>query len=288
MTLAEPRCTRHRERRVPSAAFRGRDLAERSPKMTTSYASATDPRDRFPLGAAPGPRALGALSRDLAVPGAALARAVVRVLLADPSTLVRAGLRYLLGSAPDVEIVGETGDGLGVARLAAELGTDVVLLDLALPGKSGLEVMHELRSRTPGTRVLVLTLRRSEADVRAALEAGAAGYILKDEDLTDLPAIVRALPSGRLHLSAAVSGVVVQDYLERGRTPAHENALTGRQAEILALVAAGRSSKEVGELLGITLRTVHTHRSRIMRRLHVHTEAGLVHAALRLGLLGRD
>jgi DNA-binding NarL/FixJ family response regulator len=127
-----------------------------------------------------------------------------------------------------------------------------------------------------------------EDDVRAAFAAGAAGYMLKDDDVSGLASILRGMQAGRLHVSAQVSDLVLRQYVIGPHHAARVPALTRRQAEILSLIARGRTSREVGAQLGITLRTVQTHRAHIMRRLQVHTEAGLVHAALQMGLLDRS
>ena len=219
--------------------------------------------------------------------GALLVQPRLRILIADRAPLVRAGIKYSVRDAPDLEIVGEAADGPDAVRLAIELQPDLVIVDLGLPGMNGLEVMREVGARVAGVRMLVLSQWRLEDDVRAAFAAGASGYMLKDDEVSDLGAILRGLQAGRLHLSPQVSELAVYEYVTGQRHAARVPALTRRQAEILTLIARGRTSREVGAQLGITLRTVQTHRAHIMRRLRVHTEAGLVHAALQLGLLDR-
>jgi len=221
------------------------------------------------------------------MPARAAATTPIRVLLADSATLVLAGLRFVLSRSPDMEIVGEAHDGPQALQMALRLSPDVVVLDVALPGLTGLEVLDELSARCPNVRALVLSQRRSEDAVRAAFEHGAAGYFLKDENVDELPAVVRAVHSGRFHLSSGASRVVVRDYVERGGAT-RRKPLTGREREILGLVATGKTSRDIGAQLGIALRTVHTHRAHIMRKLDVHTEAGLVHAAMRLGMFGHE
>jgi DNA-binding NarL/FixJ family response regulator len=219
--------------------------------------------------------------------GTALLQPRRRVLVADAAPLVRAGIRYCLREAADLEIVGEAADGPTAVQLGLELGPDIVILDLALPATNGLEVMRALGARVAGVRMLVLSQWRLEDDVRAAFAAGAAGYMLKDDDASDLAGILRGLHAGRTHVSAQVSALVVRECITGHRHGAQMGSLTRRQTEILSLIARGRTSREVGAQLGITLRTVQTHRAHIMHRLQVHTEAGLVHAALQMGLLER-
>jgi two-component system response regulator NreC len=209
----------------------------------------------------------------------------MRVLVADRAPLVRAGIRQCLHAAPDVEIVGEAADGPSAVQLAVALQPDLVILDLALPGTSGVEVMRAVGAEVAGVRMLVLAQQRLQEDVRAAFAAGAAGYMLKDDDVEHLPGILRALQAGRVHLSPQLSELVVREYVTGQRRAARMPSLTHRQTEIVSRIARGRTSREIGAELGITVRTVQTHRAHIMRRLQVHTEAGLVHAALHLGLL---
>lgn len=209
----------------------------------------------------------------------------MRVLIADRAPLVRAGIRHCLHAAADVEIVGEAADGPGAVQLAVALHPDLVILDLALPGSSGIEVMRAVGAQVAGVRMLVLAQQRLHEDVRAAFAAGAAGYMLKDDEVEPLPGILRALQAGRVHLSPQLSELVVREYVAGPRRSTRVPSLTQRQTEIVARIARGRTSREIGAELGITVRTVQTHRAHIMRRLQVHTEAGLVHAALHLGLL---
>jgi two-component system response regulator NreC len=220
-------------------------------------------------------------------PARAAATTPIRVLLADGTTLVLAGLRFVLSRVPDFEIVGEAHDSAQALSLALRTQPHVIVLDLALPGCGGLDVLDEVSRVSPGTRTVVLSQRRSEDAVRTAFEHGAAGYFLKDENVDELPGVVRAVHAGRFHLSAGTSRVVVRDYVERGGAP-HRRPLTNREREVLRLVASGKGSRDIGAQLGIATRTVHTHRAHIMRKLDVHTEAGLVHAALRLGIFRHE
>ncbi len=210
----------------------------------------------------------------------------LRVVLADDHALVRAGIRSLLGEIEGVEVVGETGDGREALRLVAELSPDVLLLDIGLPGLNGLDVASRVEQGHPRTRVLVLSMHASEDYVRQALEAGAAGYLLKDSALEELGLALRAVAEGRKYLTPAVSERLVTDYLRRGE-PASGGAprLSPRQREVLQLIAEGHSTKEIAFALSVSVKTVETHRAELMERLDIHDVAGLVRYAVRTGVV---
>lgn len=214
---------------------------------------------------------------------------VIRVLLADDHTLVRAGIRGLLAGLPGVEVVGEAGDGHEVLRLVETLHPDVVLLDIGMPGLNGLEVAARINKQDAMVRVLILSMHASEEYVLQALRAGAAGYLLKGSAVAELEVAVRAVARGETYLSPAVSKRVVDDYVSRTRGAADPlAALTPRQREILQLVAEGHTSKEIAQRLGLSYRTVETHRNQLMKRLDVHDLPGLVRFAVRVGLVEEE
>lgn len=213
----------------------------------------------------------------------------LRVLLADDHALVRAGLRKLLESLPDIEVVGEADDGLAVLALAAQLHPDLVLMDIAMPGLNGLEAAARLTKAHPQTRVLILSMHQNEDYVRQALRAGAAGYLLKDSAPAELELALKALRRGETWLSPAVSKGVMSDYVQRLRgeeTPGE--ALTPRQREILQLIAEGHTTKDIARRLDISIKTVETHRSQLMKQLDLHDVAGLVRYAIRAGLISSE
>jgi DNA-binding NarL/FixJ family response regulator len=213
----------------------------------------------------------------------------MRVLLVDDHTLVRAGLRSLLESLHEVEVVGEAGDGHEALRLAEALRPDVVLLDVGMPGLNGLEVAGRLATSDTSIRVLILSMHTSEEYVLRALRAGCAGYLLKGSAVSELEMAVRAVARGEIYLSPAVSKRVVDDYVSRtGGAADPLDALTPRQREILQLAAEGHSSKEIARTLGLSPRTVEAHRAQLMERLDIHDLAGLVRFALRVGLVTRE
>lgn len=213
----------------------------------------------------------------------------IRVLLADDHTLVRAGIRGLVAALPDVEVVGETGDGQEALRLAETLRPDLVLLDIGMPGLNGLEVAARLAKADPTIRVIILSMHTSEEYVLQALRAGAAAYLLKGSAVAELEVAIRAVARGETYLSPAVSKRVIDEYVTRiGNATDPLAALTPRQREILQLVAEGQTNKEIARRLGLSHRTVEVHRNQLMKRLSVHDVAGLVRFAVRVGLVERD
>ncbi len=210
----------------------------------------------------------------------------MRVLLADDHTLVRAGLRKLLESIPGLSVVGEAGDGLALLALADELQPHLVLMDIAMPGLNGLEATARLVKAMPGVRVMILSMHQNEEYVRRALRHGAVAYLLKDSAPMELELAIIAVLRGETYLSPAVSKGVLDDYVHRLREddqPAEH--LSPRQREVLQLIAEGLSTKDIARRLDLSVKTVETHRTTLMRQLDVHEITGLVRHALKLGLV---
>jgi DNA-binding NarL/FixJ family response regulator len=211
---------------------------------------------------------------------------LIRVLLADDHALVRAGIRSLLGAMEDVRVIAEASSGEEALDLAAREAPDVVLMDIAMKGITGLEAAARLRERQPGVRVVILSMHSGEEYVLQALRAGAAGYLLKDAATGELELALRSVMRGESWLSPAVSRQVVEGYVQRvGGEAAPDVPLTARQREVLRLVAGGKSTKEIAFLLNLSVKTVETHRAQIMDRLNIRDVAGLVRYALRTGLV---
>jgi DNA-binding NarL/FixJ family response regulator len=212
-----------------------------------------------------------------------------RTVLADDHTLVRAGLRKLLESVAEVTVVGEAEDGLALLALVQEKQPDLVLLDIVMPGLNGLETAARLAKTAPGIRVLMLSMHQNEEYVRQALRNGAAGYMLKDAAPVELALAIQAVLRGETYLSPAVSKGVVSDYLHRLRNDdSPGSGLTPRQTEVLQLIAEGHSTKEIARRLDLSVKTVETHRSQLMKQLDIHEVAGLVRFAMRIGLVSPD
>lgn len=212
----------------------------------------------------------------------------IRVLLVDDHALVRAGIRSLLEEIGGVEVVGEAGDAAAALEMLAAAQPDVVLMDIAMKGMTGLEAAARIRERQPQVRVIVLSMHSSEEYVLQALRAGAAGYLLKDAATAELELALRSVMRGESYLSPAVSKQVVDGYVQRVGAEAPPEILTPRQREVLQLLAQGQSTKQIAFRLELSVKTVETHRSQIMERLGIRDLAGLVRYAVRVGLVSPE
>jgi DNA-binding NarL/FixJ family response regulator len=210
----------------------------------------------------------------------------LRVMLADDHTLVRAGLHKLLDAIPSVQVVGEAGDGQTLLELAAQHHPDVVLMDIAMPGLNGLEATARLLQDSPAVRVMILSMHQSEEYVRRALRLGASAYLLKDAAPMELELALAAVMRGETYLSPAVSKGVVSDYVQRLRSDDQAgDPLSARQREVLQRIAQGLSTKEIARQLDLSVKTVETHRTSLMKQLDVHEVTGLVRYAIKMGLV---
>jgi DNA-binding NarL/FixJ family response regulator len=211
------------------------------------------------------------------------------VLIVDDHGLMRAGLRALISGFADFEVVGEAADGREAVRLARELKPRVVLMDLSMAGLNGLDATAQVYRDVPGAEVLVLSMHTAENYVREALRAGAAGYVVKDAAVDELELALRAVVRGERYLSPSVSRVLMDDYLRLSRSEGDPEArsgvsLTPRQREILQLIAEGRSTRQIGQQLGVSVKTVEAHRAQLMARLGIYDVAGLTRYAMRIGI----
>jgi DNA-binding NarL/FixJ family response regulator len=212
--------------------------------------------------------------------GPAASVASIRVLLADDHPVVRAGLRGMLAAEPGIDVVGEAGSGDEAVALSRTRRPDVVLMDLRMPGGGGVAAISRLAAALPGTRVLVLTTYDTDAEILRAVEAGAAGYLLKDTSLADLVSAIRAAARGETVLAAAVAGRL----LRRVRGPRPEE-LSARETEVLALVARGLTNAEIGRRLFVSEATVKTHLVRASAKLGVSGRTAAVTRAMQTGAL---
>lgn len=212
-----------------------------------------------------------------------------RVLLADDHALVRAGFRALLEQIPDVEVVGEAADGPSALELLVHLRPHVALLDITMPGLNGLDVAARAVKAAPRVHIVILSMHVSDEYARRALAAGAAGYLVKAADRAELELALKAVMRGEVYLSPGVSSVLVSAW-RNGERPALEGAgpLTARQREVLQLVAEGFSTKQIASRLGLSVKTVETHRTGLMKRLNLHDVAALVRYAVREGLVSAE
>lgn len=209
------------------------------------------------------------------------------LLIVEDHALMREGLRALLESWPGFEVVGEASDGQEGIRRAEALQPDLILLDLSMPGTNGIEALRELKRVSEGSRVIVVTAHKDEEHIFAALAHGADGYFLKDSDSDELRTALDSLVAGERFLSPAIATKVVARYLvrEAPQEPSMYEVLSGREREILKLVAEGKRSKDIGSYLGISPKTVERHRSNLMKRLGLHSVAALTSYAMSKGLL---
>jgi two-component system response regulator NreC len=208
----------------------------------------------------------------------------IRVFLVDDHTVVRQGLRRILESDDEIEIVGEAGDGRTAIDLVQKLRPHVVVMDVAMPELNGIEATRQILKRVEGAKVLVLSMHGDDVYVRQALKAGARGYLLKDSEDLDLIKAVKAIRGGGSFFSPPVSKVVLSGYLgDKADGDAEDSVarLTDREREVLQLIAEGKTNKEVAHSLSVSVNTVETHRKHIMEKLDLHNTAELVRFAIR-------
>jgi DNA-binding NarL/FixJ family response regulator len=212
-----------------------------------------------------------------------------RVLLADDHALVRAGFRSLLESIAGVHVVADTDNGLDALRLTERHRPDIAILDISMPGMNGLEATARISVDFPTVRVIILSMHANEEYVLRALQAGAAGYLLKDAHPVELEMAVEAVSRGDTYLSPPVSRHVIDDYVRRvsdDHSPL--DSLTPRQREVLQLIAEGNTTRQMAQMLGVSVKTIETHRAQLMERLDIHDIAGLVRFAVRTGVVSAE
>ena len=211
--------------------------------------------------------------------------ATIRVLVADDHMIVRTGIRHVLEGEAEFEVVGEAASGSEALALTSELHPDVVVLDISMPGGTGLEVAGRLRESSPNTRVLILSMHDNAEYVLESVRAGAHGYLLKDTAAIELRDAIRAICQGGSYFSPPVASRLSAAVREERVTQAGLEQLTGREREVLLGIARGRTNKEIAGQLGISHRTVETHRESLMRKLQLRTVAELTRFALGAGLV---
>lgn len=211
----------------------------------------------------------------------------VRIILADDHALVRAGIRALLEKLPDIEVVGEADDGRSVLQLVGLHQPQIVLMDISMPGLNGLDAAARITAAFPEIRVIILSMHQNEEYYWRALRAGAAGYLLKKAASAELAAALHAVLRGELYLSQEISARLLKTTplagIWRGKTPLEQ--LTGRQREILQLIAEGLNTKSIAKVLTLSPKTVEYHRVKLMERLNMHDIPSLVRFALEMGLV---
>ena len=208
---------------------------------------------------------------------------MIRILLADDHAMVRQGFRMILSSQPDMEIIGEAGNGREAVGMAEKLTPDVIVMDVAMPELNGIEATRKITAALPRSRILALSMHKDSVYVREILRAGARGYLLKDSIDSDLLAAVRAVAKGEGYLSPAVSDAVLSDYRKHVTAPL--DLLTSREREVLQMIAVGKTNKDIANELKLSVYTVDAHRGRIMEKLNLHSTGELVRFAVRNGLI---
>ena len=207
-----------------------------------------------------------------------------RILLADDHVVVREGLRNLL-VREGFDVVAEASDGHAAVRQAREQTIEIAILDIFMPLLNGLDTAREILKTSPITKVILLTMYKEEQYVLEALRAGVSGYVLKSQAGENLVQAIHEVSKGSVYLSPVVTGTVVKAYLEGTESSESSEPLTPRERAVLQLVAEGKSTKEIAQLLGLSVKTAESHRTNLMKKLDIHEIAGLVRYAIRLGLI---
>jgi two-component system, NarL family, response regulator NreC len=207
----------------------------------------------------------------------------IRILLADDHAVVRQGFKMILAEQPDMEIIGEAGNGREALALAESLKPDIVVMDVAMPELNGIEATRRMGESVPHARVVALSMHKDSVYVREILRAGARGYLLKDSIAEDLVSAVRSVARGEGYISPQVSNAVLDDYRRHVTNPI--DTLTSREREVLQMLAEGKTNKEIAVILNLSVYTVDAHRGRIMEKLNLHSINELVRFAVRNGLI---
>jgi DNA-binding NarL/FixJ family response regulator len=210
----------------------------------------------------------------------------IRVFLADDHAMVREGLASLLAGSPEFEVVGQCGNGLEVMSKILKCMPDVVVLDIIMPGLNGLDICREIGRKAPAASVLILSVHDNEQFIVRALEYGAAGYLLKESAAEQLAEALRAVAHGRRYLGPGIKA----DVLDRAAGTDHDpyDLLSTRERQVLQLIAEGRTNRKIADDLGLSVKTVDTHRMRLMRKLNIHDQTTLVKFAIRKGMVSLD
>jgi len=212
-----------------------------------------------------------------------------RVLLVDDHTIVTQGVRSLLETQEDIEVIGEATDGKQAIEKAKQMIPDLIVIDIMMPNLNGIEALREIKKLSPKIKVLILTMYDNEDFIYQTLQAGASGYLLKESAVSYLPPAISAIMKGDTFLSPSISNVLVKDFVAHGETKDsnHLNStlLTKREREILQLLAEGNTNKEIAHKLKLSVRTVDSHRSSIMGKLHIRDITGLVKYAIKKNLI---
>ncbi|MFH1853413.1 MAG: response regulator transcription factor [Candidatus Neomarinimicrobiota bacterium] len=205
---------------------------------------------------------------------------MIKILIADDHPIVRAGLKQLIGETSDITVVGEAEDGFRVEQLLAVTQPDILVLDLSMPGRDGLDILKQVKPLYPNLQVLVLSMHAEDQYAIRVLKAGAAGYLNKNKAPEELIAAIRRVSTGHKYISAAVAERLAMD-LDVSRGQALHELLSDREIQVLKLIASGRTISEIAGELFLSVKTISTYRSRVLQKLHLRTNAELTHYAIR-------
>jgi len=211
-----------------------------------------------------------------------------KIVIAEDYTILREGLRALISSSPDFEVVGEAKDGKEAIECAEKLLPDLMLVDLSMPRTNGVDAIREIKNRCPETKVVALTVHKAEEYVLAALEAGADGYVLKDATRPELMMAIETVLDGKPYLSPGVSERVIQGYLDgkkRVKPSSSWDTVTRRERQVLKLIAEGYRNREIADYLYVSVKTVEKHRANLMQKLDLHNASALTALAIEKGLI---
>jgi len=214
----------------------------------------------------------------------------LKILLADDHKIVRDGLKSLIKKEASMEVVGEADNGRKAVQLARDLEPEVIIMDISMPDLNGVEATRQILADSPDVKIIALSMHSDKRYVRAALSAGASGYLLKDSAFEELVEAIRTVNTGRFYLSAGIVGVVVKDYVgsQANKDTLTSDILSAREREVLQLLAEGKRTKEIASDLHVSVKTIETHRQNIMQKLDIYTIAGLTRYAIREGLTSLD
>ncbi|HDZ90467.1 MAG: response regulator transcription factor [Deltaproteobacteria bacterium] len=220
-----------------------------------------------------------------------MGKSEVKIVLADDHTIVRQGLAKLLEGEPFFRVVGEAENGREAVGKVEELKPDVVIMDISMPMLNGIEATRQIRKSVPGTRVIVLSMHCHDRYIRELFRLGASGYLLKDSTGSDIVKAVHAAMAGNTYMSPSVSRLVIEDYVSSQKKSIREDlysSLSNREREVFQMVAEGRSTREISEILFISPSTVKTHRARIMEKLRIENISQLIQFAIRIGIVDME
>ncbi len=215
----------------------------------------------------------------------------IRILIADDHTIVRQGLSRLLEEQPDLKVVGEATDGQKTVEQALALKPDVLIMDIAMPRMNGIEAAKRIRKLLPKTKILILSMYSHEHYIHQLMEAGVSGYLLKDDSGRDIIKAIHAALKDETSLNPAISKVLVESYRSPGKGISQSDRykqLTNREREVLQLIAEGHSTRQIADMLFVSISTIKSHRAHLMEKLNIDSSVKLIHFAIQLGLVDPD